>query len=177
MPADQSDPEFLIIGRVARPHGVRGELRVDLMTDDPARFGRHAELYLSRREIDQPVPYALESVRFHQKFVLVKLAGIDDREAADRLRTHLIRIPFRETEPLADGEFYLFQLLGMVVVTDEGEPLGQVSEIIQTGANDVFVVDGGPAGEILLPDTEEVVLAIDREQRQIIVHLIEGLRP
>ena len=96
------------------------------------------------------------------------------RDQADAFRGQLIQVPYEDAVPLEDGEFFLFELYGMSVVTDEGEQLGSLKEIIQTGANDVFVVQG-ERGEVLIPDTEEVVLNIDREQRQITVHLIPGL--
>lgn len=148
---------------------------MDILTDEPDRFGWLEEILLSRRETDPPQPYPIEGIRFHQQYVLLKLGGVEDRQSAETLRNYLVRVPRSEAIPLGEGEFFLFQLLGMDVISDDETWLGTVRDIIQTGANDVFVVDGGPHGEILLPDTEEVVLRIDADARHIIVHLLDGL--
>lgn len=166
------DPNYMLIGRVLRPHGVRGELRVEQFTLVPEYFESEV-LYLGRRP-SQLAAYEVESTRFHQGKALIKLAGIDDRDEVDKLRQLWVYLDREEAEPLEDGEFYLYQLMGMRVVTDEGEELGKVTDTISTGANDVFVING-PRGEILLPDIEEVVLNIDGEKELITVHLMDGL--
>lgn len=169
--ASPSEPDFLAVGRVLRPHGVRGEVRVEIHTDFPERFALYKTLYLGPTHI----PYALESHRFHQGRVLLKFRGIDDRNMAEGLRTQWVSIAAQDAAPLKQGEMYLHQMLHLQVVTAEGEALGQVSEIIETGANPVYVVRG-QAGDILIPDTEEVILHVDLETRTVTVRLIEGLR-
>lgn len=169
-------PDYVSIGRVARPHGVRGELRIEATTDEPDRFNRLETVYLGRKA-DQLERFEVSSARMHHQQVLLQLKGIDSREAAGRLRSLTVFVPIADAIPLAEGEFFVFQLYGMRVVTDEGEPLGTIQDVIQTTANDVFVVGGDQYSEILLPDTEEVVLSIDREERLVTVRLIPGLRP
>lgn len=166
------DPNYMLIGRVLRPHGVRGEIRAEILTSVPDYFDSE-QLYLGRRPT-QLKPYEVEDVRFHQEKALLKLVGIDDRDVADSLRDLWIYLDRENALPLEEGEFYLYQLIGMNVVTDEGETLGQVTDTLQTGANDVFVVKGA-RGEILLPDIDGVVLSVDGEQGLITVHLVEGL--
>lgn len=181
-----SEPRFLAVGRISRPHGLRGEVRVEIHTDTPERFAGYDRVYLASAEVDagptnlisasaDAVPYVLEGHRFHGGYVLLKLAGIDDRTQADTLRDLWVWIAPDQAEPLQEGEIYLHDMLELWVVTDEGEELGQIVQIIETGANLVYVVRG-TRGELLLPDTDEVVLDVDLEAARVTVHLIEGLR-
>ena len=171
--AESTEPRFLVIGRVTRPHGVHGEVRAEIHTDVPERFTWLKELYLGERD---PMPVAVESVRFHKKFVLLKLAGYDSRDAADGLRRTWLQVPVDESIPLEPGEYFLYQLIGLEVYTDEDEHLGQVAEVIETAANNVFLVRG-TRGEVLLPDIDDVILKVDVANGRITVHLIPGLIP
>ena len=166
-----SEPAFLAVGRVLRPHGVRGEVRVEIHTDFPERFAVYETLYLG----EQHTPYGLEGHRFHQGKVLLKFRGLDDRNAVEGLREQWVWIATQDAAPLQEGEIYLHQMLHLRVVTVEGESLGQVVEIIETGANPVYIVRGSK-GEILIPDTDEVIVHIDLPRQQVTVRLIEGLR-
>ncbi|MCP4423446.1 MAG: 16S rRNA processing protein RimM [Chloroflexi bacterium] len=168
---DSVGPRFLIIGRVRKPHGVRGEVRVEPHTDWPERFTWLESVYVGETN---PQPVAVESARFHKGLVLLKLAGYDGREAAGVLRGEWLQVPEEEAVPLAEGEYYLHQLYGLAVYTDEGEHLGELAQVIETGANHVFEVQG-ERGEILIPDTDEVVREIDFENGRMTVHLLPGL--
>jgi 16S rRNA processing protein RimM len=172
--ADASvEPSFLIIGRVQKPHGVRGDVRVQPHTDLPERFTWLETVYIGEADLR---PAAVESARFHGQLILLKLAGYDSREAVQELRGQWLLVPESEAIPLEEGEYYLYQLEGLQVFTDEGEDLGELVQVIETGANNVFVVRG-PSGELLLPDTDEVVEEIDFENGRMTVHLLAGLRP
>jgi 16S rRNA processing protein RimM len=167
----------LIIGRVLRPHGVRGEVRASVLSELPERFEWLKQVYLGQSPEAKKLRHvAVEGVRFHQDHVLLKLAGIDTRDDAEALRTLWLLVPESEGIPLEEGEFYLYQLENMAVFTESGEFLGRIVEILETKAHDVFVVHGD-GGELLLPDTDEVVKSIDLEAGQMIVHLLSGLRP
>ncbi len=166
-----TEPRFLVIGKVIKPHGVRGEVRVQIITEMPQRFEWLETVYVGERD---PQLTVVESVRFHKTFVLVKLAGYDSREAAVALRSQLLQVPEDEGIPLEEGEYYLYQLVGLAVYTDEGEHLGELKEVLETKANNVFIVQGN-RGEVLLPDTEEVILDIDFENGRMEVHLLPGL--
>jgi len=155
---------------VLRPHGVRGELRVEILTDYPERLPSHRILYIG----PEPTPYQVEGVRFHRGAALIKLAGCDDRNAAEELRGQWVQISIEAAVPLEEGEYYHFQVVGVEVVTTEGEPLGRVAEVIETGANDVYVVHG-PRGEVLIPAIEDVVRELDLEARRMIVEILPGL--
>lgn len=161
----------MVIGQVVKPHGVNGEVRVRMITDLPERFNWLETVYVGESQLE---PVAVESVRFHKSFVLLKLAGHDTREAAVSLRSQYLLVPESEAVPLEEGEYYLYQLVGLAVYTDEGEHLGELVEVLETKANNVFIVMGD-RGEVLLPDTEEVILDIDFDNGRMEVHLLPGL--
>ncbi|MCP4360793.1 MAG: 16S rRNA processing protein RimM [Chloroflexi bacterium] len=168
-----TEPSFLIIGQITKPHGVRGEVRVMPHTDVPERFTWLETVYLGQKN---PVPVTVESARQHKKMILLKLAGVDGREAAEALRNEWLQLPIEEAIPLEEGEYYLFQLEGLQVVTDTGELLGELVEVIETGANHVFRITGNH-GELLLPDIADVILDIDFDNGRMTVHLLPGLLP
>ncbi|MGD2143803.1 MAG: ribosome maturation factor RimM [Anaerolineae bacterium] len=169
------EPSYVVVGRVRRPHGIGGELRVEILTDYPERIAQHNYLYLARpRNPDDVDRYPLQSVRPHKDILLVKLGGCSDRDAAENLRGMLVQVPMEEAVPLEDGEYYHFQLIGMDVETETGEWLGRVADVMEAGAHDVYVVRG-PRGEILLPAVEDVILKLDLEARDMIVHILPGM--
>jgi 16S rRNA processing protein RimM len=168
-----TEPRFLVVGQVRKPHGVRGEVRVTPYTELPERFTWLEQVYVGQVN---PTPVAIESVRFHHDTILLKLAGYDDRSGAEALRGQWLQVPEEEGIPLEEGEYYLFQLEGFLVYSDQGNLLGRLVEVMETKANNVFVVRG-ELGEILLPDIDEVVQEIDIENGRMTVHLLTGLIP
>jgi 16S rRNA processing protein RimM len=118
----------------------------------------------------------IESARWQKGLVYLRLSGIDDREAAAELGGRLLAIPESELEPLPEGQYYRFQLIGLSVVSREGEELGRVTEVLSTGANDVYVVHGD-RGEFLLPATDQVVREIDLETGRMLIDVLPGLLP
>jgi 16S rRNA processing protein RimM len=161
----------LAIGRVTKPHGVHGEMRVELLTDHPERFEWLDVVYVGERD---PRPIAVESVRYHQGGVLIKLAGYPDRTEAERLRGELLQVPESEAVPLEEGEYFLFQLEGLEVYTDQGLHLGRLNEVLETGANNVFVIEGGKR-QYLVPDIPDVIRDIDFESGRLVIHPLPGL--
>jgi 16S rRNA processing protein RimM len=170
-PGRQTDR--LAIGRIVRSHGVGGEVRVVVYTDLPERFTWLTSVLVGE---ENPQAATVEKVRFHKEQVILKLAGYDSRDAAETLRGQLLQVPEGEAIPLEEGEYFLYQLLGLAVYSEEGEHLGEVAELLETRANTVFIVKGS-RGEILLPDTPEVVREIDFERGRMTVHLLPGLLP
>lgn len=165
------EPRFITVGQIIKPHGVRGEVAVEILTDFPGRFALLEEVYLDE---DNPRPVPLESVRFHKGRALLKLGGWDDRTAAETLRNEMILVPIDEAMPLDPDQYYQEDLIGLEVWTTDDEYLGDVADILETGANDVFIVHGD-RGEILLPAIEDVVQWIDLEENRMVVELMEGL--
>jgi 16S rRNA processing protein RimM len=176
--SDSPSPQYLILGEVLRPHGVRGEVRVRLMTAYPERLSAIETLYLGRDPMQATAAaYRMEAIRIHQGVALLKLKGIDDRDQAERLRKLYIMASLDNAVPLEDDEFYFYELIGMTVQTDNGKTLGTISEILETGANEVYIVDSPQFGEVLIPVIDDVVLKIDPDAGLIVVKLPEGLLP
>jgi 16S rRNA processing protein RimM len=174
-----SNPAFLVLGRIVRPHGIQGELRVQIATAYPERIAHMDEVYVGHSPHDPNAAraFAVEGARRHRDYLLVRLKGINDRTEAENYRGLLLMVSLTNAVPLEDDEYYLFQVIGARVVTTEGETLGKVSEVLETGANDVFVVQGGPRGEVLIPDIKPVIVSIDIEAGVITVDPPEGLLP
>ena len=163
---------YLAIGRVVRAHGVKGEISVTILTDFPERFETTEWVYLGNEyEADA---YRLEKYRWHKKNILLTLAGITDRTQAEQLKGQLVQVPIEEAVPLPEGNYYLYQLVNLQVVTTDNRVLGTITDIIETGANDVFVVSDGQK-ELLLPSIPDVVKSVDTNKGQVVVELIDGL--
>jgi len=169
-PESKEGPHFLVIGEVLRPQGLKGEVRVRVLTDFPEHFRVLKRVYLGQAV----TPVLVEGVRFHQGCALLKFAGYDDRTSVEGLRGALVQIPIEEAIPLAEDEYYLYQIVGLAAWTVQGEYLGRVREVLVTGSNDVYIVRG-PKGEILLPAIEEVIREVELEAGRLTVTLLEGL--
>ncbi len=166
------EPHYLAVARVERPWGIRGECKCEVLTSFPDKLGRLVRVYLG----PHAAPYDVAHFRWHAGALLVKLAGVDDRNAAEALRGQLVQIAREDAVEIEPGQYYEHQILGLDVVTEGGQPLGQVVEVLSTGANDVYVVQG-PRGEILLPARAEVVRQIDLAANRMTVALLPGLLP
>src|SRR5262245_26009499 len=142
LPYRSSDPElrYLAVGKVVRAHGVHGEISISVLTDFPERFETTEWLYMGNEF--EASPYRLEKYRWHKQNILLTLAGITDRTQAEQLRGRYVQVPIEQAVPLPEGDYYHFQLVGLNVVTTDDQFLGTISEILETGANDVYVVQG-----------------------------------
>lgn len=167
-----AEPRFLAIGRIARPHGLRGEVVVHVLTDFPERFESMKEVLVG--PADTPERRQVAGTRWHGDRVLLSLQGCDSRTSAESLRGLLIQIPLEDARQLQDNEYYPHQLMGMDVVTVDGEDLGRLSDILYSNANDVYVVVG-PRGQTLLPAITDVIQQVDLAEGRMIVRLIPGL--
>jgi 16S rRNA processing protein RimM len=145
---------------------VRGDLKVQPLTDFPERFQRGAALWVRGRR------YEVQRSRWSRGLVYLGLSGIDSRNAADELKGALLEVPESDLTPLPEGQYYRFQVIGLEVRTPEGGSLGRVAEILPTGSNDVYVVRGGPR-ELLIPAIEDVVKEVDLEGGRLVVELPE----
>lgn len=171
-------PEYLVLGEILRPHGIRGELRVKLMTDYPERINDLEFVYLSKSPDSKKVkPYTVQHMRMHQDYGLLKLQGIDDRSDADVLRQLFVMVHIEDAVPLEEDEIYLYQLIGIEVHTESGELLGTISDVMETGANDVYVIDSPKHGEILFPVLDETIVESDIDNGTITVKIPDGLLP
>ncbi len=175
MPPATHPPSYIAVGHIVGPHGIRGEVKVDLMTDFPERYRSGARLYLGDLAGTAVTPVQVTAARPHKNVMLVKLNTVPDRNAAELLRDQYLLIPEAQIMPLGEHENYVHDLVGLHVETAAGEALGTLTEILFTRANDVYVVTG-PYGDLLLPALREVVLQVDLAARRMTVALLDGLR-
>ena len=152
------------MARIVATHGIRGEVKAVIITDFPERFAR-----LNRAVIgEDDRTYEVEATRLHKGMVLLKMGGVDTCDDADALRGAMVRVPIEEAVPLEPDSYYWHQIIGLRAVTPQGEPLGEVVDILQLPANDVYVVKG-PDGELLIPAVEDYVLSINPAEGTMVV--------
>lgn len=178
-----ADSDFLLMGRLGRPHGVRGEIKVTPETDDPQRFALLERVYLGADDATAR-PYELDGVRFQypkgRTVVLLTFAGVDSIEAVEELRGANVYADADDLPPLDEGEAYIHDLIGLaVVVVDEdgeptGDPIGTVRDLYD-GSQLLFGIERPGLPEVLLPDVDEFVDRIDLEERRLYVRPPEGL--
>jgi 16S rRNA processing protein RimM len=165
------EPEFLVIGKLGRPHGVDGEIAMEVFTDFPERITPGETFYIESGH----QTLKLLSCRPHKHGLLVKFEGFNKREQASKLTNQLIHVRREDRPLLEEGEYYHHQLLGLSVIDEENKLLGIIADILSTGANDVYIVHSDNGSEILLPAIDAVVLNIDLDTRKVYVRLIPGL--
>lgn len=168
-----TDASWVTIGFVRKPHGVAGYMKVGSLSDAPDRFKNLKQAWLEfpngHREAIQ-----VEQTRAMGEHLLIKFEGINTPEQGARLAGAYIQTPMTEVASLPEGEFYVFDLIGCQVVSDKGDEIGRVRDVMTLPANDVFVVDT-PRGEVLIPAVRDLIAAIDMQRRSIVVRLIPGL--
>ncbi len=165
------EPAFLAAGKVRRPHGVHGDVFVELYTDFPERLQPKKDVYLGEKH----ERITIRSQRPHKDGLLLGFDGFDTPEAIGRFRNQTLYVTSADSPELPEGEYYFHELLDLNVFDENETLLGTLTEIIETGANDVYVVTTPSGTEILLPSIPEVVKAVDLEARKMTVHLLPGL--
>ena len=165
------EPVYLTVGFLRRPHGLRGEIIMDLHTDFPERLKRGRKLLVG----DDHILMTLSGSRPHANGMLIKFEGVETPEDAGKFRNQWVYVRASDVPPLPEGQIYQHELFGFAVRDENDQPLGEVVEIIETGANDVYVVKDDSGREILLPAIPSVVLELDPVRRMMRVHLLEGL--
>lgn len=166
--------DLLQVGVITTTHGVRGEVKVFPTTDDPARFKKLKNVILDtgREKIDLEVA----GVKFFKNMVILKFKGIDDINDVEKYRKKSLYVTRENAVKLKKNEYFIADLIGLKVESDEGEDLGTLSDVLQTGANDVYVLSKEGEDDILLPAIKECVKEVDIENGTILVHLLPGLR-
>jgi 16S rRNA processing protein RimM len=162
----------LAVGQIIGVHGIRGELKVKVLTDYGERFAAGSRLLIE----GESSPRAVLATREHKGYLLVRMAGITSRNEAEVLRRRYLLVEREQAMPLAENEFYEDDLVGLGVVTTAGQFLGELVEVLWTGANEVYVVQG-ELGEVLLPAIAEVIQAVDLQREEMVVKLLPGLVP
>ncbi|MBR2566682.1 MAG: ribosome maturation factor RimM [Paenibacillus sp.] len=167
--------EFMNVGKIVNTHGIRGELKIMPLTDFPeVRFAKNAELYLFTPD-NHPALVTVESARLHKNMYIVRLKEYGNINEVEKFKGGMAKVTKENLADLEEGEYYFHQIIGCAVITEEGDTLGTVSEILTPGANDVWVVKTPAGKEVLIPVIDDVVLDVDVEQKLVKIHLMEGL--
>ena len=163
-----TNTQYIAIGEAGGAHGQKGELRVHVLTEFPERFQSGVQVYI------EGAPYVIESSRLFKETAIIKLHGIDNLQEAGLLRGKSIEIPECQRKKLSPGRYYHHDIIGLEVWTITGTPVGKVSDILNTGCNDIYVVTHN-GKELLIPAVKEVVKDIDLPGKRITIEAIEGL--
>ena len=170
-----SAPARLVVGRVLRPHGIRGELAVEVLSDAPDRFSPGAELGAGDPDGQGPLrPVTVTAARLHLGRLLARLEGVEDRDAAAELRGALLSIPMEAARPLAPDEFWPHQLVGLAVVDREGRQRGRVADVLPGTAHDLLAV-ALPSGERALVPAVAALVTVELEAGRVLVDAVPGL--
>lgn len=167
------EPVFLVVGKIHRPHGLKGDVIFEVITDFPERIRSGVTLFVG----DSYRPVVVEKRRWHSSSLLVKFETFSNPDDLAVLTNQFVYVPTKDRPELPEGEYYHHQLLGMKVISDQDVLLGILVQILETGANDVYIVRPEQGKEILLPAIDDVILKIDIQSGTMIVHLIPGLLP
>ncbi len=165
--------KYLEIGQIVNTFGIKGMVKIKPFTDDINRFDKLEKVYIKNKEGKKE--YQIQEVKYHKNMVLMKLEGVDTLEQAEILRQSYLLVNREDEEPLEEGVYYIVDLIGLEVYTDENIFLGKVDDIFNTGSNDIYVVKDGKGKQILLPGIPDVLKNVDLEKGKITVHLIPGL--
>lgn len=166
--------EYFEVGQIVNTFGIKGQLKVKPFTDDMERFEELKTVYICKKNEMKKVE--IEDVKYNKQCILLKVKGIEDLTEAEKYKGLFLKIDRKDAKKLPKDTYFIADILGLEVYTDEGELLGKVDDIFPTGANDVYVVKNELGKQILLPSIPEVIKEIDLEKGKVIVHLIEGLR-
>jgi 16S rRNA processing protein RimM len=167
------EPVFLVVGKIHRPHGLKGEVIFEVITDFPERIRPGVTLYVG----DKRESVVIEGRRRHGANLLIRFVEFDNPEMLISLTNRFVYVRADDRPPLPEGEFYHHQIIGLSVISDQDQVLGELVKILETGANDVYLVRSESGKEILLPAIPDVIQKIDLPAGKIIVHLIPGLLP
>lgn len=163
------EPVYLVVGRLRRPHGLQGEMLMDVLTDFPERLVAGKRLFIG----DERLPMRVAGVRWLRDKLLITFEGFDLPEQVMEYRNWLVYVPVEELPELPEGNYYHHQLIGLDVVNEAGQEIGVLKRILETGANEVLVVTSPTGEETLLADIPEVVLEIDLPRRRMVVRMPE----
>ena len=165
--------DLLKVGVITTTHGVRGEVKVFPTTDDAARFQTLKEVILDTGK--EKLDLEIQSVRFFKQFVIVKFKGIDDINDIEKYKGKSLFVARENAVELEEDEYFIADMIGIEVVTEDDKPFGTLKDVMETGANDVYVIDTDEHGEVLVPAIRECILDVDIENQKMKIHLMDGL--
>ena len=165
---------LLRVGVITTTHGVRGEVKVFPTTDDPQRFKKLKNVILDDGK--QQLDLEITSVKFFKNLVILKFKGLDNMNDVEKFKQADLLVTRDNAVKLAPGEYFIADLIGLQGISDEDEDLGELTDVIQTGANDVYVFSKTGLADLLVPKIPDCVKEIDLEKGTVLVHLLPGLR-
>ena len=165
--------DMLRVGVITSTHGVRGEGKVFPTTDDPKRFNELKEVILDTGK--EQIPLEIEQVKYFKNMVILKFKGYDNINDIEKYKSKDLLITRDHAVELGPDEYFITDLIGLQVLTEDGEALGGLKDVLETGANDVYVVEMKNGRELLIPAIKDCILDVDTEQGTMTVHLLEGL--
>ncbi len=164
---------YVSAGTITSTHGIRGEVKVYPTVDDPDRFSSFGKVLLSNGKTE--VEAEIEKVKYFKNLVIVKFRGIDDINDVMKYRRWNILVIREDAADLQEGQYFEVDIIGLKVVTDDDREIGKITEILHTGANDVYTVKGESGKEILIPAIQQCILDVDLENGVMKVHLLNGM--
>lgn len=165
--------DFFRVGVISSTHGVRGEVKVFPTTDDVQRFKKLKEVLLDTGK--EKLPLEIQGVKFFKQFAILKFKGYDNINDIEKYKGRELWVTRENAVPLEENEYYIADLIGLTVISDEDEELGTLTDVLQTGANDVYVVKLKNGKEGLFPAIADCVQSVDIEKGIMVVHVMEGL--
>ncbi len=167
--------DYFIIGKIVNTQGIRGDVRIMPQTDDLTRFEKLKTVEIFREnDKNSSRILTIGKVWYHKQFVVIKFKEIETMNDAEKIKDHLIKIDRKDAVPLEEDEFFITDLIGIKVITDEKEELGTIKDVITTGANDVYIIKT-KGKDILIPAIKQCVLDVDMDERVMTIHLMKGL--
>lgn len=165
--------DYFEIGQIVNTFGIKGMVKIKPFTENLEQFEELEKIYIKNKQSKKE--YKIQEVKYHKQMVLIKFEGIESPEEAELLRGSYVLINRKDAKPLEEGTYYIVDLLGLEVYTDENILLGKVNDIYNTGSKDIYVVKDNLGKQVLLPGIEDVIQKVDLENKKIIVHIIPGL--
>lgn len=165
--------DMLLVGVITQTHGVRGEVKVFPTTDDVNRFKKLKQVILDTGK--ETMPLEIQSVKFFKQFVILKFKGIDNINDIEKYKRCSLYVTREHAVPLEEDEYFIADMIGMEVCTEDGNIFGTLKDVIETGANDVYVIENAEHGEVLVPAIKECIRSVDIEKGQMMIHLMDGL--
>lgn len=165
--------QLLQVGVISSTHGVRGEVKVFPTTDDVKRFKKLKKVILDTGK--EQLPLEIEGVNFFKQFVILKFRGIDNINDIEKYKGKSLLVDREHAVKLKKDEYFIADMIGMDVFTEEGELFGALKDVMETGANDVYIIEMTDGKEVLVPAIKQCILDVDIENRKMVIHLLEGL--
>jgi len=165
--------QLLQVGVISSTHGVRGEVKVFPTTDDVKRFKKLKKVILDTGK--EQLPLEIEGVKFFKQFVILKFRGIDNINDIEKYKGKRLLVDRKDAVKLKKDEYFIADMIGMDVFTEDGELFGALKDVMETGANDVYIIEMSDGKEVLVPAIKQCILDVDIENRKMVIHLLEGL--